>query len=193
MGTSPQGINTGGWGLKIKTEDIARFGQMYLQKGVWNGKPLLPEAWVAEATSFKISNGDNPESDWNQGYCYQFWRCRHNTYRGDGAFGQYCVVMPDQDAVLAITSGVPDMQAVLNLVWDCLLPAMGSTALPADCGGAGGAEAQTVQSGAAAAAGTSDLARSQRRSPGTATRRTPIRSISTRLPSTFRTRAALSR
>ena len=121
--TCPEGINTGGWGLAIKTEDIARFGQLYLQKGKWAGAQLIPEAWVAEATTRKISNGDPAQpSDWSQGYCYQFWRCRHNAYRGDGAFGQYCVVMPEHDVVLAITSGLGDMQAVLNAVWDRLLP-----------------------------------------------------------------------
>jgi CubicO group peptidase (beta-lactamase class C family) len=125
-------INFGGWGLNIKTEDIARLGQLYLQKGVWNGKRLLPEAWVKAATSKQISNGDDPTTDWTQGYGYQFWRCRHTIYRGDGAFGQYCIVMPEQDAVLAITAGVPDMQAVLNLVWDILLPAIGAKPLPAD-------------------------------------------------------------
>ncbi len=127
---SPQGINTGGWGLSIRTEDIARFAQLYLQKGKWNGAQLLPEAWVEEATSKKISNGDDPNSDWSQGYAYQFWRCRHGAYRGDGAFGQYAVVMPAQDAALAITSGVADMQSVLNLVWEHLLPAMSDAPLP---------------------------------------------------------------
>jgi hypothetical protein len=81
------------------------------------------------ATAKQTSNGSNPKSDWNQGYGFQFWRCRHNAYRGDGAFGQYCVVMPDQDAVVAITSGVKDMQAVLDLIWDKLLPGMESHAL----------------------------------------------------------------
>ena len=124
--TSPQGISTGGYGLSIRTEDIARFGQLYLQKGKWQGKQLVPEAWVEAATARQTSNGSNPQSDWDQGYGYQFWRCRHGAYRGDGAFGQYCVVLPEQDAVIAITSGVKDMQAVLNLVWDKLLPAMQS-------------------------------------------------------------------
>lgn len=128
---SPQGIDTGGWGLMIKTEDIANFGQLYLQKGVWHGKQILSESWIAAATSKQVSNGSDPERDWEQGYGYQFWRCRHNAYRGDGAFGQYCVVMPDQDAVLAITSGLGDMQQPLNLVWEHLLPAMGA-ALPPD-------------------------------------------------------------
>jgi hypothetical protein len=129
---SPEGINTGGFGLNVKTEDIAKFGQMYLQKGMWQGKQLLPEAWIAEATSKQVSNGSIPTSDWEQGYGYQFWRCRHGAYRGDGAFGQYCIVMPDQDAVLAITSGVADMQIPLNAIWDTLLPAMSETPLPED-------------------------------------------------------------
>jgi CubicO group peptidase (beta-lactamase class C family) len=131
-GTSPEGITLGGSGLSVRTEDIARFGQLYLQRGQWHGRQLLPAEWVTEATSRQIANGSNPNSDWDQGYGYQFWRCRHNAYRADGAFGQYCIVMPDQDAVVAITSGVRDMQSVLNLVWDRLLPAMRAAALPPD-------------------------------------------------------------
>jgi CubicO group peptidase (beta-lactamase class C family) len=130
--TSPQGISTGGYGLSIRTEDIARFGQLYLQKGTWNGKQLVPATWVEAATARQTSNGSNPQSDWDQGYGYQFWRSRHGAYRGDGAFGQYCVVMPDQDAVVAITSGVKDMQAVLNLVWEKLLLAMTPAPLATD-------------------------------------------------------------
>lgn len=129
---SPEGITLGGYGLSVRTEDIARFGQLYLQKGRWQGKQLLPESWVAEATSFQTSNGSNPKSDWDQGYGYQFWRCRHGAYRGDGAFGQYCIVLPQQDAVIAITGGLGDMQAVLNVVWDKLLPGMAKSPLRAD-------------------------------------------------------------
>ncbi len=125
----PNGVNLGGWGLSLKTEDIARFGQLYLQKGKWEGKQILPEAWVDEATSWQVSNGDDPENDWTQGYGYQFWRCRHQCFRGDGAFGQFCIVMPELQAVMAITAGVPDMQPVLNMVWDKLLPAMGESRL----------------------------------------------------------------
>ena len=128
----PRGINTGGWGLSLKSEDIARFGQLYGQKGVWNDKCLLPQSWVEEATSRQVSNGTRAESDWEQGYGYQFWRCRHNAYRGDGAFGQFCVVMPDQDAVLVITGNVGDMQAPLNLAWEHLLPAFGPAPLSAE-------------------------------------------------------------
>jgi CubicO group peptidase (beta-lactamase class C family) len=130
--TTPDGFTIGGYGLHIRTEDIARFGLLYLQKGEWQGRQLLPAAWVEAATSRQVSNGSNPDSDWNQGYGYQFWRCRHGFYRGDGAFGQYCIVLPEQDAVIAITSGVRDMQAVLNLIWDKLLPALKPAPLAAD-------------------------------------------------------------
>lgn len=132
---NPQGINLGFSDLHITTESIARFGQLYLQQGQWQGRQLLPEGWADLASRSHIvssSPGDEDNTDWAQGYGYQFWRCRHNSYRGDGAFGQFCVVMPEQDAVLAITSAVGDMQAVLDLAWDHLLPAMATAELPAN-------------------------------------------------------------
>jgi CubicO group peptidase (beta-lactamase class C family) len=129
---SPEGISAGGYGLSIRTEDIARLGQLYLQKGKWQGRQLVPQAWVEAASARQTSNGSNPNSDWDQGYGYQFWRCRHGAYRGDGAFGQYCIVLPEQDAVIAITSGVRNMQAVLDLIWEKLLPAMKDGGLPAN-------------------------------------------------------------
>lgn len=129
---SPQGISAGGYGLNVRTEDIAHLGQLYLQKGMWKERQLIPADWVAQATSLQISNGSSPASDWDQGYGYQFWRSRHGTYRGDGAFGQYMMVMPEQDAVVVITSGVRNMQAVMDLVWDKLLPAMSSGRLADD-------------------------------------------------------------
>ncbi len=139
----PRGINTGGWGLSVPTEALAKFGQFYLQKGVWKGREILPAAWIEEATSFKIqqpaSGGADLESlkmtsDWHQGYCYQFWRCRHNGFRGDGAYGQYAIVLPEQDAVIVITSETAKMQGELELVWEHLLPAMKDGALPSDGG-----------------------------------------------------------
>ncbi len=132
----PLGINCGGWGLRLKTEDMAKFGQFFLQKGKWNGKQLLPASWIEEASTKKIDQApearqsQKDSSDWMQGYCYQMWRCRHNAYRGDGAYGQYIIVMPDQDAVIAITSETPDMQDELNLVWEYLLPSIKENKLP---------------------------------------------------------------
>jgi CubicO group peptidase (beta-lactamase class C family) len=126
----PRGVNMGGIGLNLTTESIAKFGQLYLQDGVWDGVRLLPVGWVAEATARQVPNGDPADDDWHQGYGYQFWRCRHACYRADGANGQFCIVMPEQDAVIAITGGLSDMGAVTNLVWEHLLPAMGPDALP---------------------------------------------------------------
>lgn len=133
-----RGINTGGWGLRLKTEDMAKFAQLFLQKGEWNGKQILPASWIEEASTVKImQNPDAPQSvkdssDWLQGYCYQMWRCRNNAYRGDGAFGQYMIVMPDKDAVIAITSETADMQNEINLVWKYILPAIKDDQLPKD-------------------------------------------------------------
>lgn len=128
----PRGINVGGWGLSIRTADIAAFGQLYLQQGEWQGRQLLPPGWVAEASSSQIANPDEPNIDWRQGYGFQFWRCRYGAYRGDGAFGQFCVVMPEQNAVLATTAGQSDMQAVLDCLWEHLLPAMEDAPLAGD-------------------------------------------------------------
>ena len=134
---SPQGIAVGGYGLSAKTEDIARFGQLYLQRGKWGDRQILPESWVEAATSSQISTGNSAvQNDSTQGYGYQFWRGQHNTFRASGVFGQYCVVMPEQDAVLAITGGIDlfDDQRVMDLVWELLLPAMHTESLPDDLG-----------------------------------------------------------
>lgn len=132
---SPQGINVGGWGLYIKTEDMAKLGLLFLQKGNWNGKQLLPESWIDEASSYQVASlpagvkpdklkGNPKTNDWVQGYGYQMWRCRHNAYRADGANGQFIIVIPDKNAVIVATAHINDMQAELNLIWKHLLQAM---------------------------------------------------------------------
>jgi CubicO group peptidase (beta-lactamase class C family) len=127
--TDLQGIQTGGWGIRVKTEDMAKFGQLFLQKGKWNGKQILPESWIEEASTLKILQEPNasPEkmasNDWIQGYAYQMWRSRHNSYRADGAFGQYILILPEMDAVIILTSETNDLQGLLDLVWENLLPA----------------------------------------------------------------------
>lgn len=134
----PKGINTGGWGLRLKTEDMAKFGQLFLQKGKWNGKQILPASWVEEASTMKIMQDPNAtqarkdSSDWLQGYGYQMWRCRNNGYRADGANGQFIIVLPEKDAVIAITAEAPDMQGEINLIWKYLLPAFQDKKLPSN-------------------------------------------------------------
>lgn len=129
---SHEGIALGGYGLFLKAEDIAKFGQWLLQKGKWNGKQLLPESWIDLATSKQVDNGTDANSDWKQGYGFQFWRCRHDAFRGDGKDGQFCIVMPELDAVVVLTSNTGNMQAELQLVWDHLLPALQSQPLSED-------------------------------------------------------------
>lgn len=135
---SPQGINCGGWGLYLKTEDLAKMGQLLLQKGEWNGQQLIPAEWVAEMSKKQVESinpgtrieqaaerGMTKEtSDWMQGYGYQMWRCRPDCFRADGARGQYIIVVPDKNAVIAITSNVEDLQGELNLVWNRILPVL---------------------------------------------------------------------
>ena len=132
---SPQCINIGGWGLYLKTEDLAKMGQFLLQKGNWKGEQLLPASWIDEATTAQIDcypAGMRPEnlklskdkSDWIQGYGYQMWRCRHNGIRADGAKGQFIILLPEQDAVVVLTADLLDMQDEINLVWDYILPAL---------------------------------------------------------------------
>ena len=121
--TDARGRELGWSGLHATTDAIAKLGQLYLQRGEWNGRQLLDPAWVDDATSTHIANPDEPNPDWSQGYGFQFWIARHG-YRGDGAYGQFCVVLPEQNAVMAITGQSLDMQAVLDAAWEHLLPAM---------------------------------------------------------------------
>lgn len=129
---SPEGIDCGGFGLNVTARDLAKFGQFYLQRGKWNGKQLLNADWIDLATSKQIDNYG--ELDWGCGYGFQFWRCQpEGVYRGDGAFGQYCIVMPKQDAVIVINSSVVgSMQKTLDAVWNILLPAMKDEPLAED-------------------------------------------------------------
>ncbi|MFE1297501.1 serine hydrolase domain-containing protein [Streptomyces sp. NPDC058731] len=110
-------------GLHATSDAIARLGQLYLDGGRWEGRQVLPAEWVAEATRVHVPTaGAMAGGDWDLGYGLQFWMSRHG-YRGDGAYGQFCLVLPEQDAVVALTSQTVRMQAVLDLVWEHLLPA----------------------------------------------------------------------
>ena len=143
---SPAGINTGGWGLFLHTEDLARMGLCLLNGGKFAGKQVIPATWVAEMSKAQVPCvfaginerkmneilAVNPDveafspalSDWVQGYGYQMWRCRYNAFRADGANGQYIIVIPDKDAVVVTTAHIGAMQQEINLIWSHILPAL---------------------------------------------------------------------
>jgi CubicO group peptidase (beta-lactamase class C family) len=123
--TWPPGREQGFSGLFARTEDVAKLGQLYLQGGRWGEDQLLPERYVEQATSRHVDTPNQDNVDWCQGYGFQFWMARHG-YRGDGAFGQFCVVLPAHDAVVATTGGTEAMQAVLDNLWQYLLPGLGT-------------------------------------------------------------------
>jgi len=112
-------------GLHVATEAVAAFGQLLLQGGEWRGQQLLPAGWVELATRKHIRGDLDAESkvDWSQGYGYQYWMSRHG-FRGDGAYGQFCLVLPEQDLVVVTTGCTEDMQGLLDNVWTHLLPAL---------------------------------------------------------------------
>ena len=135
---SPSGVNAGGWGLYLKTEDLAKLGQLLLQGGVWNGKQVLPAEWVKEMSARQVDCvpaglntdslpdllNDKKKADWIQGYGYQMWRCRHNAFRADGASGQYIIVIPDKNTVIATTADAKDMRLEINELWEHILPVL---------------------------------------------------------------------
>ena len=93
--SSPEGESCGGWGLYLQAESMAKFGQCLLQKGLYNGRQIIPSDWVEHMMSVHVPT---------IGYGYQMWTCAHpRTMRADGLHGQFIIVMPDEDMVCAIT------------------------------------------------------------------------------------------
>lgn len=129
---SPDGINTGGWGLRLQAESLAKMGMLLNARGNWNGKQLIPAEWVDEAIKPYINYANvqptDAPSDKNQGYCYQLWRCKDpRAYRADGAFGQYIVCIPDLDLVVVIVGMSGDGHGELGCIWNHLLPGVDKT------------------------------------------------------------------
>lgn len=102
---SARGVNTGGWGMRIQAESEAKFGQLLLQKGNWNGKQLISREWIDRATQcHKVPFTDNPKKNiQNPGYGYQLWLCEiPGSFCADGALGQYIFVVPEKDMVVVL-------------------------------------------------------------------------------------------
>lgn len=132
----PDGTQMGGAGMSVTIEEMARFVQFVANEGSWEGRQLLNREWFQMATSKQIENagaGWGGDPDWQQGYGFQFWRCApEGVFRGDGAYGQYGIVMTKQDTVLVIHSASTKLQAVLTVIWEELLPHIAEKALPED-------------------------------------------------------------
>lgn len=130
----PDGVQVGGAGSRLKTEEMARFIQFVANRGEWNGEQLLSSAWFDLATSKQIENAETSViPDWQQGYGFQFWRCVPEcVFRADGAFGQFGIVCPKQDAVIVMTSASSNFHCVLATLWETLLPYFAQSPLPED-------------------------------------------------------------
>jgi len=100
------GMFVGYGGIRLRMEELARFGQFYMDGCKWNGEQLLSEDWAKLATAKHISTGI-PESvgDWSQGYAFHMWRGQHNCFRYCGAYGQICACYPDYDMMFIVNSG----------------------------------------------------------------------------------------
>lgn len=136
---SPEGLNTGFNGFNATAEDVTKLALLYLNRGKWKGRQILSEEWVKEASGIQIDNRDNDRNqelgyrqgfgtfteDYRSGYGYLFWHCKpEGSYRGDGIFGQLCIIMPKQDMTIAVAAGCEEPGKILEAIWNCLLPAV---------------------------------------------------------------------
>ena len=134
--SSPDGINTGGWGLRLQAESQAKFAQFILNRGMWNGRQLVSEQWIDLMCAKHIDPKPvtTPPDDGNQGYGYQIWMCKMpGALRADGAFAQYIVMVPRLDLAVVINSVSYRLNGWLELghIWDILAPAVHDTPLAA--------------------------------------------------------------
>ncbi len=103
----PKGIEAGGWGLHLLPDDILKLGQLYLQKGKWDGKQLVPESWIEESCKAHIiTDGENGDYD----YGYQVWCGKDvNSFLFNGMFGQNMLAFPDTNTIVVTTAGNTEM------------------------------------------------------------------------------------
>lgn len=128
--TDSAGHPWGFTGARLRTDDLLALTQLWLDRGSAGGRQVVPQTWVDEAsTPFLPIEQVDEASDWAQGYGQSFWIARHG-YRADGACGQYGIVLPEQRLAVAITSELVDMQELLDLLWQHLLPAVDRGASP---------------------------------------------------------------
>lgn len=118
--TDRNGVEAGGWGLYLKTEDLAKFTLCYLQGGKYNGVQVIPEEWAREATKKQIDNPQNrPGTDSSYGYGYCFWKnsVTENSFRADGMFSQFGIGIPEYDAAVIVTSAITEETDCLEFLF----------------------------------------------------------------------------
>lgn len=125
------GRHCGGTGIFLSADDVFKFGMMLLHGGVYEGQRIVSEEWLRAATSPIADNSANGTPDWVVGYGYQFWRNARGGFRGDGAFGQLCVVLPEEDTVVVQLAEAANMQQELTDIYT-LLDAVDGSAEVAD-------------------------------------------------------------
>ena len=128
----PDGVCVGGWGLRLTAESLAKAGMCMMNKGMWQGRQLISSKWLEEASQAH-TNYENPvpyPTDKNQGYCYQMWRClQPGAFRADGAYGQFIVMLPEQDMVVVINGVSHETDKELATIWNHLVPGVKEEAL----------------------------------------------------------------
>jgi hypothetical protein len=125
---SPEGVNTGGWGVHIQPESLAKFGQLILNEGSWEGKQLVPDEWIREMCKKHRETG-------REVYGYHIWHCggHDGAVRADGALGQYVISVLDKDMVVVMTEAtLGNGRDQRRLIWDVLLPHIQDEPLPAN-------------------------------------------------------------
>ena len=125
---SPEGVNTGGWGVHIQPESLAKFGQLILNEGSWEGKQLVPAEWIREMCKKHRETG-------REVYGYHIWHCggHDGAVRADGALGQYVISVLDKDMVVVMTEAtLGNGRDQRRLIWDVLLPHIQDEPLPAN-------------------------------------------------------------
>ncbi|MDR1537421.1 MAG: beta-lactamase family protein [Clostridiales bacterium] len=118
------GHTLGAVGLYLTTEEFSRLGILMLQGGLWEGKRLVSESYIKHAHEDLVEVAGFSDSENRYGYGYQLWRCSiKNSYRADGKYGQYSIVLPDQNAVITATAhNEGNACDILRSVWKLVLP-----------------------------------------------------------------------
>lgn len=134
---TPNGDSWGDSALVCTTRDMASFGKFVMNYGLWNGKRLMSEEWLREATSKVVDNQETAFDDfYSQGYGYQIWRLPENAFSFNGMGCQFTVCLPDKDLVFVITSDnqgyASSKPLILSAFYEIIVDNMGDTPLPED-------------------------------------------------------------